>query len=112
MLFQENGDRIYRQIFHNIRGSHDNNFEVTYEIAVTNNLGSKMAGYQEINKPLMTASKHTYDLFIDNVFEETQTVYASVPIEHICLHHPWGCFLVVNIKLIESIQEQGSNIMC
>ena len=51
LIPREEGDGIYRQIFQNIRGTHDNNFKANHKIEAIDELRANIVGFQETNKP-------------------------------------------------------------
>ena len=111
MIPRKEGDGICRQIFQNIQGAHNNNFEATHEIKAIDKLGANIVGYQETNKPWTSENKHEYNMFMEEKFRQIQTVYLSAPTENICKYQPGGCLLTTNGDLAGAIQEQGSNRM-
>ena len=72
MLLRREKDEIYRQIYQNIWGIHNNDVETTYEIEAINRLGANIAGYQESNKPWILTDKHKYAMFREAIFGQME----------------------------------------
>ena len=90
---------------------YNNNFEATHEIEAIEELGADIARYQKTNKPWTAANQHEYNVFMEEKFRQTRTVYSSAPAKHRCKYQLGGYPLAINGNLAGAVQKQGSDRM-
>ena len=95
--------------YHNVHTSTlGEGFEVAEEIDVIRDLGVDVQGFSEINKPWNTQNKAEYDLQMDIVFKNSQTVYSSMKSsDHKMKRQAGGNLLRVNGAAAGRVNDSG-----
>ena len=110
LIDRREGDGIMRAGYMNLKGSTiGGGFEVVDEIEAVRDLGMDIQGYSEINKPWNKENKVEFDMMMDIMFKESNTIYSSSRSDYDIRYLPGGNLLTVNGSITGRVKNRGSD---